>query len=100
MAPEVIEQSSEGYDTKVDIWSLGITAIELATGFAPYHNLTPMQIISNILNNDSPKISDSFSLNFRNMIDQCLQKNPNQRPTAKELLRNDFFNNLLVKTFH
>jgi serine/threonine-protein kinase 24/25/MST4 len=52
MAPEILIQSS--YDFKCDIWSVGITAIEMATGTVPYKNLNPMQALINIHKNEAP----------------------------------------------
>ncbi|KAJ6950154.1 hypothetical protein NC651_003968 [Populus alba x Populus x berolinensis] len=69
MAPEVI-QNSEGYNVKADIWSLGITAIEMAKGEPPLADLHPMRVLFII-----PR------------------ENPPQRPTAKELLRHRFIRN-------
>lgn len=56
MAPEVMEQKN-GYDIKADIWSLGMTAIEMAEGVVPYHDKPAMQVFVNIINKDPPKIS-------------------------------------------
>ena len=56
MAPEVIEQS--GHDWSADIWSLGITAIELAEGEAPYQNLPSMKIMMNILKKEPSQLRD------------------------------------------
>ena len=78
MAPEVVEQSS-GYDESADIWSLGITAIEIAEGEAPYVGLTPVQIMLAILNKSPPELNkNNWSPEFCNFVTKCLQKTPGE----------------------
>uniref|UniRef100_A0A452UBK2 Serine/threonine-protein kinase TAO3 n=1 Tax=Ursus maritimus TaxID=29073 RepID=A0A452UBK2_URSMA len=92
MAPEVILAMDEGqYDGKVDIWSLGITCIELAERKPPLFNMNAMSALYHIAQNDSPTLqSNEWTDSFRRFVDYCLQKIPQERPTSAELLRHDF----------
>ncbi|XP_043404107.1 serine/threonine-protein kinase TAO2 isoform X4 [Chelonia mydas] len=93
MAPEVILAMDEGqYDGKVDVWSLGITCIELAERKPPLFNMNAMSALYHIAQNESPGLQSShWSEYFRNFVDSCLQKIPQDRPTSDVLLKQHRF---------
>jgi len=90
MAPEVIQEV--GYDFKADIWSLGITGIEMSDGNPPYSNIHPMRAIFMIPIKPPPKLSnpDDWSTEYNNFLERCLIKNPDERPDATTLLEHPF----------
>ncbi|MEQ2243800.1 Serine/threonine-protein kinase TAO1 [Ilyodon furcidens] len=92
MAPEVILAMDEGqYDGKVDVWSLGITCIELAERKPPLFNMNAMSALYHIAQNESPTLqSIEWTDYFRNFIDSCLQKNPQDRPHSDDMLGHAF----------
>lgn len=93
MAPEVIN-STTSYDGKVDIWSLGITCMEMALGKAPHSELkTPMQVMRAIVDNPPPELTDKWSPYFRSFVQKCLKKDPAQRFSLQQLLQMAFIKN-------
>ena len=92
MAPEVIQaHESDGYNSKCDIWSLGITAMEAANGTPPYSDLHPMRVLFFIPKNPPPRLEGaSFSASFKEFCAACLQKDPDRRPRAAQLVNHRF----------
>ncbi|NXW16927.1 STK10 kinase, partial [Circaetus pectoralis] len=95
MAPEVVmceTMKDTPYDYKADIWSLGITLIEMAQIEPPHHELNPMRVLLKIAKSDPPTLScpSKWSLDFRDFLKTALDKNPETRPSAAQLLEHPF----------
>lgn len=94
MAPEVITSMDETlYDCKADVWSLGITCIELAEKKPPLFHMNSMAAMYHIAQSDSPKLSDNqtkWSESFNSFVESCLIKDTANRPTSQELLSDPF----------
>uniref|UniRef100_A0A5S6Q0D7 Protein kinase domain-containing protein n=1 Tax=Trichuris muris TaxID=70415 RepID=A0A5S6Q0D7_TRIMR len=114
LAPEVLQQFPAGYDLKSDIYSVGITACEMANGFPPFADMTSLQMFMEKLRGVTPRLLDAktlandegmenvecslneqrnrwFSDKFHAVVDMCLRFVPSERPTASELLKHSFF---------
>ncbi|CAN1779258.1 Serine/threonine-protein kinase fray2 [Linum perenne] len=101
MAPEVLQPGS-GYNSKADIWSFGITALELAHGHAPFSKYPPMKVLLMTIQNAPPgldydrdkkfsKRTSSCHQSFKEMVAMCLVKDQTKRPSAERLLKHSFF---------
>lgn len=88
MAPEIIKQ--QPYDAKVDLWSLGIMAIEMVDGEPPYMDEEPLKALYLISTRGAPEPQGKCSPELTDFLDRCLQSNPENRATAEELLKHPF----------
>ncbi|XP_016521118.1 TRAF2 and NCK interacting kinase b isoform X8 [Poecilia formosa] len=98
MAPEVIacdENPDATYDFKSDLWSLGITAIEMAEGAPPLCDMHPMRALFLIPRNPAPRLkSKKWSKKFQSFIESCLVKSHSQRPSTEQLLKHPYIRDL------
>jgi len=97
MAPEVIQEV--GYDYKADIWSLGITVIEMAEGRPPHSEMHPMRVIFIIPSRPPPTMTEpeKWSPELNDFVKKCLMRDPNERPDATTLLAHPFLKTVAKK---
>ncbi|KDR20620.1 Neither inactivation nor afterpotential protein C [Zootermopsis nevadensis] len=106
MAPEVIvsgfTEGENAYDSRVDVWALGITAIELGDGKAPLQGLHPTRALFQILRNPPPRLyrPANWSQEYNDFIAECLEKNPEHRPYITELLEHPFITAVPENDYH
>ncbi|PWA91236.1 cysteine oxygenase/2-aminoethanethiol dioxygenase [Artemisia annua] len=94
VAPEVVDnRAKKGYGLAADIWSLGCTVLEMLTRKIPYYHLEGMQALFRISRGEPPEIPNTLSAAAQDFILKCLQVNPNDRPTAAQLLEHPFLRN-------
>ncbi|KAK0233323.1 kinase-like domain-containing protein [Armillaria fumosa] len=94
MAPELIQ--GKNYDSSADIWSFGITALELTQGRPPRSRESPQKVLLKTIQEAPPTLDRDggtykYSRAFQEMLESCLVKDPSQRPTAEQLLQTQFF---------
>ncbi|KAL6074226.1 Serine/threonine-protein kinase pakG [Balamuthia mandrillaris] len=95
MAPEVAAKNTS-YDTKCDIYSLGITAIEMAESYPPLAHMPPMEVMKLVATRTSPTLKNpaKWTSEFKDFVAKCLTKEPELRPTAQDLLLHPFMQNI------
>lgn len=104
MAPEMFgasnKKNEELYGSRIDVWALGITAIELGEGAAPFLDMHPTRAMFQIVRNPPPTLyrPANWSQNYNDFIAECLEKNPDNRPFMVELLEHPFFTELTGST--
>lgn len=95
MAPERIDPKKPEYDIRADVWSLGITLVELATGAYPYKDCkTDFEVLTKVLDSDPPALPEDagFSSDFKDFVKKCLTKDYRHRPKYLQLLEHPFLN--------
>ncbi|XP_049948905.1 neither inactivation nor afterpotential protein C isoform X1 [Schistocerca serialis cubense] len=112
MAPELISSCSGvaaseageegGYDNRVDVWAIGITAIELGDGKPPFQDMHPTRTLFQIMRNPPPMLyrPANWSKLYNDFITECLEKNPENRPYMAEILEHPFLTALPENDFH
>ncbi|XP_046675327.1 neither inactivation nor afterpotential protein C isoform X3 [Homalodisca vitripennis] len=108
MAPEVVTSDRiEGadpnsYDIRADVWSLGITAIELGDGKAPFEGIHPTRALFQIVRNPPPSLyrPANWTQTYNDFITECLEKNPDNRPFMVEIMEHPFLTSLPENDFH
>lgn len=88
MAPEVVRQ--EPYNNKIDVWSLGILAIEIIDGLPPYMELPPIEALYKIASVGKPQVSNSVSVSLNGLLDFLLVVDPNERASMEQVTSHFF----------
>ncbi|KIM48340.1 hypothetical protein M413DRAFT_440065 [Hebeloma cylindrosporum] len=102
MSPELIQ--GKQYDSSSDIWSFGITALELTQGRPPRSRESPQRVLLKTIQEDPPTLDREggvykYSRAFKEVVDSCLAKDPSKRPSAEELLQTPFFKAAKKKSY-
>ncbi|KAH0590342.1 hypothetical protein H2248_000498 [Termitomyces sp. 'cryptogamus'] len=102
MAPELIQ--GHQYDSSADIWSFGITALELTQGRPPRSREKPQRVLMRTIQDDPPTLDRDggaykYSRAFKEIVESCLVKDPSKRPTAQDLLQTSFFKGAKKKSY-